>query len=199
MTSLPPRNRGARGGQASARVRAAGALALALAVPLALPLALGGCEAKLAEGKDCAPGARTNTVSGFCVPRWVSLKRGEVYGRKGPGKDYPAVWIYRARGLPVQIVAETQEWRRICDPYGGATWVNRSMVDGRRTALAFGSDPTPLLDAPAGTKTKAIMVAQSVGQLSRCAGDWCRLKVEGAEGWVPAARLWGVAPVAQCK
>ncbi|HWF01686.1 MAG TPA: SH3 domain-containing protein [Caulobacteraceae bacterium] len=188
---MPPRNRGARGGQASRRLGAAAAASLVLS--------LGGCEAKLSEGKDCPPGARTNTVSGFCVPRWVSLKRGEVYGRKGPGKDYPAVWIYRARGLPVQIVAETQEWRRICDPFGGATWVNRSMVDGRRTALAYGADPIPLLDAPGGPKTKAMMVARSMGALSRCVGDWCRLKVEGSEGWAPAARLWGSAGPAQCK
>ena len=78
------------------------------------------------------------------MPRYVSLKRAKVSARKGPGVDYPALWIYSAKGLPVQVVAETLDWRRICDPDGGAVWVHRSMVDGRRTVMATGHAPMAL-------------------------------------------------------
>ena len=105
-------------------------------------LILGACGDHVAEGKDCPAAQRR--ASGFCVPRWLSLKRGEVIGRKGPGTDYPAVWVYRVRGLPVQVVAETSEWRKICDPDGGAVWVHRLMVDGRRTVMTLGATPIPL-------------------------------------------------------
>ena len=162
-------------------------------------MGLAGCDQHAAEGGDCPAAAKAHTVSGFCVPRWVSLKRGEVLGRRGPGKDYPAVWVYHARGLPVQVVAETAEWRRVCDPLGGASWVNRSMIDGRRTVLALGSDPAPMLDTPRGAKTKAFLVSGAVASLGRCVGDWCRIKAGGAEGWTPAARLWGAVDAAQCR
>jgi SH3-like domain-containing protein len=49
------------------------------------------------------------------IPRWAALKFGEVNARAGPGEDTRVVFVYRARGLPVQILAETREWKRVCD------------------------------------------------------------------------------------
>jgi SH3-like domain-containing protein len=172
-----------------------------LAVLLAAAAApLAGCDRAESEGGDCPVAARAHTVSGFCVPRYVSLKRGEVYGRKGPGKDYPAVWIYRARGLPVQVVAETAEWRRVCDPDGGATWIHRSMVDGRRTVLATGSSTVNLQKSPkSGAAVTGMLAPRALASLDRCQGDWCKVQVGGVDGWAPAARLWGVDPAAQCR
>ena len=115
----------------------------------ALAFSLAACGDHGSEGKDCPPAARTSTISGFCVPRYVSLKRDTVFARKGPGTDYPALWIYRARGMPVQVVGETLDWRRVCDPDGGAVWIHRSMVDGRRTVRILGVTPAPLLRKPA--------------------------------------------------
>src|SRR5580698_4123114 len=99
---------------------------------------LAGCGSRSGEGADCPAGVKQKTPSGYCVPRYLSLKRGEVFGRKGPGKDYPTVFVYHARGLPVQVVDETSDWRRICDPDGGAVWVASAMVDGQRTVMATG-------------------------------------------------------------
>jgi SH3-like domain-containing protein len=165
---------------------------------LALPLAA--CDRGEAEGGDCPATVKAHTVSGFCVPRYVSLKRGEVYGRKGPGKDYPAVWIYRARGLPVQVVAETAEWRRICDPDGGATWIHRSMVDGRRTVLALGPGPVSLLKTlKPGAPQTGLLAVRALASLDRCEGGWCKVQVGGVTGWAPAARFWGVDAAAQCR
>jgi len=147
--------------------------------------ALTACNGPVAEGRDCPAAARAHSVSGFCVPRYVSLKRGEVYGRKGPGKDYPAVWIYRAKGLPVQVIAETSDWRRICDPEGGATWVNRAMVDGRRTVMAVGAgDVTLQKTAKAGAAASARLAPRTLANLERCQGDVCLVSVAGVSGCV---------------
>jgi SH3-like domain-containing protein len=170
----------------------------ALLVLAAAPLAA--CDRGEAEGGDCPAQVKAHTVSGFCVPRYVSLKRGEVYGRKGPGKDYPAVWIYRARGLPVQVVAETAEWRRICDPDGGATWIHRSMVDGRRTVLAIGPGPVSLLKTlKPGAPQAGLLAVRALAGLDRCEGGWCKVQVGGVTGWAPATRFWGVDAAAQCR
>ena len=142
---------------------------------------------------------RAKTVSGFCVPRWVSLKRGEVYARKGPGKDYPALWIYRARGLPVQVVAETEDWRRVCDADGGASWVHRSMVDGRRTVLALGTAPLTMAKQPrSGAPATGFLNGHALAALERCQEGWCKIKAEGRAGWVAQGVLWGAAASVQC-
>ena len=170
---------------------------LAVAVACAL---LGACGDHAAEGKDCPAAMRDHTVSGFCVPRWVSLKRGEVYGRKGAGKDYPAQYIYRVKGLPVQVVAETTDWRRICDPDGGATWVHRSMIDGHRNVMALGDEAIPLRKAPTSSAAPAAFLnARALAVLGPCRTGWCKVSVGGASGWMPSDKAWGVAEAKQCR
>jgi SH3-like domain-containing protein len=159
---------------------------------------LGACGDHGGEGKDC-PAAQRHTASGYCVPRWLSLKRNDVLGRKGPGTDYPPLWVYHARGLPVQVVAETSDWRKICDPDGGSTWVHRLMVDGRRNVMALGASPLPLHRKPDDASAVAgLLNGRALASLERCEGSWCKLKAVGVSGWVSQDQVWGVASAAQC-
>ena len=57
----------------------------------------------LAVQPAAAQNGRLGT-SGLSLPRFVSLKSGEVNLRTGPGKRYPIDWIYRRRGLPVEVI-----------------------------------------------------------------------------------------------
>jgi SH3-like domain-containing protein len=176
-----------------ARRRVAGSLAIVL-------LALGGCEGRSGEGADCPVGPKPRTPSGFCLPRYVSLKRGEVFGRSGPGRDYPIAFVYHARGLPVQVVDETIDWRRICDPDGGAVWVSRAMVEGRRTVMALGNDPIALRAQPADTAAvTAYLRPRATAALVAANGDWRQVSAEGATGWLKSSAVWGLAPQAQCR
>ena len=69
--------------------------------------------------------APRQTPSGLPVPRYVTLKFDQVNARAGPGDDYPARWVYRVPDLPVQVVAETADWRKVCDPEGGSSCPGR--------------------------------------------------------------------------
>ena len=40
---------------------------------------------------------------------------------------------------------------------------------------------------------------RALAGLDRCAGGWCRLRVQGVTGWAAADRVWGVAPTPQCR
>lgn len=53
------------------------------------------------------------TTSGLPVPRYVSLKSDRVNVRVGPTKDNDVAWIYTRAGLPVEITAEYENWRRV--------------------------------------------------------------------------------------
>ncbi|HEY7853288.1 MAG TPA: SH3 domain-containing protein [Caulobacteraceae bacterium] len=165
-----------------------------------LAAALAGCGEHASEGTDCPVAERSKTVSGFCVPRWVSLKHGEVMGRKGPGKDYPAQWVYRVKGLPVQVVGETEEWRRVCDPDGGAVWVHRSEIDGRRMIMSLASTPAAMRRSPVATAPAVgLLNARALAALGACKGDWCKVKAGGVTGWLSTDQVWGLVPAAQCR
>ena len=88
------------------------------------------------------------TPSGLPVPRYVSLKFDEVNARSGPSDDHRLLWVYRVKGLPVQVVAEMGEWRRICDPDGGLSWVHERTTDGHRTVMRTQAGPAPIYRGP---------------------------------------------------
>ncbi len=166
-----------------------------VALAIAAVLALAGCK-----GGHGQPQGRT-TPSNLPVPRYVSLKFAEVNARGGPGDDYRLLWVYRAKGLPLQVIEETPEWRRVCDPKGAVAWVKATGVDGRRTVVRLKPDPLPLLDQPApGAKTQATLAADAVIFLDRCNKQgWCKLKGKGGGGWAPASEFWGTDDKQQCR
>src|SRR5256714_5443907 len=75
------------------------------------------------------------TSSGLPVPRYVSLKSDHVNVRAGPTKDNDVAWVYTRSGLPVEITAEFENWRRVRDSEGSEGWVYHSLLSGRRTAV----------------------------------------------------------------
>ena len=78
-----------------------------------------------------------NTVgpSGLPIPRFVSLKTEKVNVRKGPSSDHDVAWVYQVKGLPVEIIAEFETWRRIRDSEGTEGWILQNMLAGKRNAL----------------------------------------------------------------
>ena len=73
-------------------------------------------------------------ASGLPIPRFVSLKAEKVNVRRGPSSDHPVAWVFQRKGLPVEIVAEFENWRRVRDSDGEEGWILQNMLAGKRTA-----------------------------------------------------------------
>lgn len=133
------------------------------------------------------------------VPRWLSLKSDEVRARYGPGLDHRILWEYRAAGLPVQVIAETREWRKICDPEGAVAWVHRSVVSSRRTVFNPARQELPLRAGRSETAgVRARLAPRAVISLDRCRDGWCDLGGRKIHGWAPQSALFGVQERALC-
>jgi SH3-like domain-containing protein len=137
--------------------------------------------------------------SGLPVPRFVSLKSDHVNVRGGPNKDQDVAWVYTRPGLPVEITAEFENWRRIRDRDGAEGWVYHSLLSGRRTAYVANpksqADLVPLYEsADPKSALRATLEPGVLGTVKRCAGRWCRFTGEGFDGWIEQDRLWGVYP-----
>lgn len=169
---------------------------------IASGLLIGACKpgASADEAAQTANASRRRTPSGLPVPRYVSLKFGEVNARGGPGDDYKLLWTYRARGLPLQVIAETPDWRRVCDPEGAMAWVHQRTVDTRRTVMRTRPEPLDLRRSPNPEAPVAARLAGSaIAQLDQCRDGWCKVSVGRTEGWIEQAEVWGTAPAAQCR
>jgi SH3-like domain-containing protein len=141
---------------------------------------------------------QTGTATGLPVPRYVSLKSDRVNLREGPSKDHRTNWVFQRAGLPVEITAEFETWRKIRDSEGSEGWVLHSLLSGRRTALVFPSrkaDAVELFGKPGGRAGAVARVqAGVIGSVRACDGAWCRLSGEGFDGYIEQQNLWGVYP-----
>ncbi len=140
----------------------------------------------------------TGTVSGLPIPRFVSLKSDRVNVRAGPNKDQDVRWVYTRAGMPVEITAEFENWRRIRDWEGAEGWVYHSLLSGRRTAVVVPKLNAELVPLYESADTKAAVVARLqsgvLGTLKYCDGSWCQFSGKGFSGFVRQDRLWGAYP-----
>ena len=140
-------------------------------------------------------GLRRITTSGLPVPRYVSLKSDHVNVRAGPTKDNDVAWIYTRSGLPVEITAEFENWRRVRDSEGAEGWVYHSLLSGRRTAVVTmktKEELAPLYDrADPASAVAARLQAGVVAQVKKRYAGWCRVIGNGFDGWIEAAAAVG--------
>ena len=143
-------------------------------------------------GSSTVRAATVGKETGLPVPRYVSLRSGEVNVRAGPGSRYPIEWVFKRRSLPVEVVAEFDTWRKIRDFQGTEGWVHQSMLSGRRMVQVIGQVRTLRRDPGGSAPAVARMEPGVLGNLEDCRHEWCEIRVSGLSGWVSRAHIWGV-------
>ncbi len=137
------------------------------------------------------PAVATAQSSGLPLPRFVSLASDEINVRTGPGQMHPIRWVFARRGVPVQIVEEAQDWRRIVDHEGETGWIHASLLSSRRTVLVTG-ETRPLRRTPRHDARIVAMVEPLViGNLLNCERHWCLIEVDGRRGWLERGQFYG--------
>lgn len=165
--------------------RARGLIALAVAALMFAPL-------------SAWAQAQVGQSTGLPIPRYVSLKSDRVNLREGPSKDHRTSWVFQRAGLPVEITAEFENWRRIRDAEGTEGWVLQSLLSGKRTALVAPwkrGDVFPIFAKPLeGAGVAAKLQSGVQGSIRKCDGTWCRISGDGYDGFIQQTVLWGVYP-----
>lgn len=129
------------------------------------------------------------------TPYWASISAGKAMMRTGPGRNYPATWLYRRADLPVKVIETYPSWRKIRDPGGETGWMLQSLLSDQRTALVIGDEPRPLRAEPADSSPLRYRAEPGVvGRISDCESGWCRFEVGGREGFIQTGHIWGVDP-----
>ena len=166
---------------------------------------LGLCQAAAAQedggAASTAPPAATapdvpaaGRSTGLPVPRFVSLGTDQVHLRFGPGREYPVRWVLARKGLPVEIVAEFDTWRKVKLHDDDEGWIHSSLLSSRRTIMI--KDEIAELRRTPADDARVVLRAEPgvVGDLLDCEEDWCRVDIEGRRGWLRRVAFWGVLP-----
>jgi len=129
--------------------------------------------------------------SGLPIPRFASLRASDVNLRTGPGTRYPIDWVFTHQGMPVEITAEYEMWRRVRDAEGDEGWVHKNALSGKRFMIVTGGMHELRREPDNNAAIAAHLQAGAIGQLVSCARGWCKIKFEGAKGYLPKADFWG--------
>jgi SH3-like domain-containing protein len=136
--------------------------------------------------------------SGFPIPRFLTLKANKVNVRKGPSSSHAVAWVFQRKGMPVEITAEFENWRKIRDSQGEEGWILQQMLSGRRFAMAPDWDKTKSVALHDGETARSGTVAKltpgAIAQIESCSGEWCYLATDDYEGYALQTELWGVYP-----
>lgn len=142
---------------------------------------------------DAKPGdakpAETKMAAHF-----ASLRAEKVFMRSGPSADYPIQWVFVRRGLPVEILAAFDIWRKIRDSSGAEGWVHQGMLTGRRNVLIAGAIRNLRRDPAADAAIVAQLEPGVVAAVTKCDIQWCEVRAGGYRGWVRHDEIWGLEP-----
>lgn len=130
------------------------------------------------------------SVSRLPIPRFVSLKSNDVNVRVGPGVGYPIRQVYMRANLPMEVIAEFGNWRKVKDVYGSEGWVLHSLLSGRRYAIAV--QEAPMLNMHKGSRAVMRLGEGVQVKLEECEETQCEVEYHDEKGWVDKSNLWGV-------
>lgn len=137
-------------------------------------------------------GAERGPVTNLPMPRFVSLKVNKANVRRGPSLTHRIDWVFKRRGMPLEITGEFGHWRRVRDRDGVGGWVHYSLLSGVRTVI-IEADLTALYQRrDMASPIRVYLEAGVVARIDECRPAWCRLRADGYRGWTLRDALWGL-------
>ena len=158
----------------------AAAAILCLCATTAAVLCVGGAVAGAGE-----------RLTGLPLPRYAAIRATEANLRVGPSLNYPVLWRYEARGLPVRIVREHFDWRKVEDPKGDTGWMSAHLLADWPRAIVTAANRLLRRSPETGARGVAVLEPGVVVTVLERREGWCRVAKEGHKGWLKSDEVWG--------
>jgi len=123
---------------------------------------------------------------------FVSLRSDNANLRTGPGIEYPIKYIYKLRGLPLEVLGEYESWYNVKDKDGDEGWINQNLVTKKRKVIVING--TQILYSSRSTESRPLnrLEKNVIANLKKCKKDWCKIEVQKRNGWIEKENIWGV-------
>ena len=122
---------------------------------------------------------------------FASLKSSEVNMRVGPGREYPIIWIFMKSNLPMILLAEFGEWKKLKFMDGTEGWVHKNMVS--KASMAIVAEDNVLLYKYSSSSNPIAHVEKNViAKILKNESEWVKVEICNMTGWMKKKCLWGI-------
>ena len=122
---------------------------------------------------------------------FLSLKNNEVNLRQGPSFEYPIKFIYKKKYLPIEVLDESETWRKIRDFENNSGWIHTSQLSKKKTAICIKNNSVIYKKPTIFSKPIAKIEIGRLVFIKRCKVKWCKITSGGFSGWIYKSSLWG--------
>ena len=132
----------------------------------------------------------------FCTNSYSSedfflmLKNSKVNVRIGPGFDYPIKFIYKKKYLPVKIIDNKENFRKVIDHKKNSGWIHISQLKKINSILIL-SDRILFKKPTYNSKPLANIKSGRLFVLEKCKKNWCKVSSQNYSGWITVENAWG--------
>ncbi|GHU14166.1 hypothetical protein FACS189449_10480 [Alphaproteobacteria bacterium] len=124
--------------------------------------------------------------------QFVSLKSSQVNLRVGPGKEYPVSWIFMWANLPVMVITEFQQWRKIKFLDGTEGWVHQNMVS-RKNMVIVVVEYAVMYKYSSKSHPIAKIEKNVICRVLKKENHWLKVEANNIKGWIEDTCVWGVS------
>ena len=122
---------------------------------------------------------------------FLSLKNNEVNLRQGPSFEYPIKFIYKKKYLPIEVLDESETWRKIRDFENNSGWIHTSQLSKKKTAICIKNNSVIYKKPTIFSKPIAKLEIGRLVLIKRCKMKWCKIASGDFSGWIYKNSLWG--------
>ena len=122
---------------------------------------------------------------------FLSLKNNEVNLRIGPSFEHPIKLIYKKKYLPLIIVDQSENWRKINDFENNSGWIHISQLSKKKSAINTNNNSLLYKKPTIFSKPIAKLEIGRLVLIKKCKEKWCKIASGGFSGWIFKDSLWG--------
>jgi SH3-like domain-containing protein len=132
----------------------------------------------------------SNIIYADIPNKYLSLKNNIVNVRYGPGLNYPIKYVYKKKYLPVKIIDQKENFRKIIDFKKNSGWIHISQLTKPNSLIIL--ENKILFKKPSKfSKPIAILKKGRLLLITKCKYNWCRVKTDNYKGWIKNKEVWG--------
>ena len=131
-------------------------------------------------------------ISNIAFSEVRSLRNTKVNVRLGPSKNYPIKFVYEKKYLPVVIIDEHYNWRKVKDYDNDTGWVHISQLSKIKTTVTTKDNKVVYSSPSIYSKPKVKLEIYQVLTIKKCNLKWCEIKNAKINGWIKKEYLWAI-------
>ena len=123
---------------------------------------------------------------------FLTLRYDTVNLRVGPSKDYPVKIFYKKKFLPVLVLEQIDNFKKIRDHENNTGWIHVSQLSSKKAAIVINENLIMFKNPTVYSQPLVIFEKGRLTKIIKCKDEWCKAKSDKYKGWLKKENLWGL-------